>query len=239
MNLFRVWVLAFVGAVTLWTGARAATIVIDDSTDNLTVSLNGRDLTTLLINGLPPGTMVGPISITGGLILTGAGCNAGSGAVECAVLRWDDPSVITTFTNSAQTSYASPIVALDQTTGTPNSPPTVSDFVSLTITTLGDLGTEFLVTLDSDANPAFPSTACASVTGCVDLGLETGGFQDVTTALLTPVANCIICTLPNGLTAGALTAQVRSDLEGSAPEPAMLALLGIGLAGLGFSRRKH
>ena len=238
MNLLRFFVIAFVGTLTLWTGAYATTVSIDDSTDGLTVSLNGTDLTSFLINGIPPGLMVGSLSITGGLILTGAGCNGGPGAVECAVLQWDDPNIQTTFTNPVQTSYNSPSVLLDETLGTPGTPPTISDIAFLTITTLPGFGTQFTVNFNSDAETALGSP-CPGITGCTDLGLETGSFQDISTALLTPVSNCIICSLPNGLPAGALTAQVRSGLENSAPEPATLALLGVGLAGLGFARRRN
>ena len=53
--------------------------------------------------------------------------------------------------------------------------------------------------------------------------VENGQVQDIT-ALLNLPAN--------------ITMQAQSDVEGL-PEPATLALLGLGLAGLGFSRRKQ
>jgi hypothetical protein len=201
--------------------------VIDDSTDNLTVSLDGTDLTSLLLTGLPPGTTVGTLDILGGLILTGAGCNNPGGAGECANLTWLDPNVITSLESGAN--YASPLIRLFE------APTIASDFVSLTITGRGESGTEFSADLHSDGDPGFPATDCTIITGCVDL-METGDFQNVTTLLLTPVATCLICTLPTGITN--FSASVRSDVEPTIPEPATLALLGLGFAGFAFSRRK-
>lgn len=211
--------------------ARAQTIgsvAIDDATDNLTISLDGTDLTGLLVPGpLPPNQTVGTLTLTQGLILTGAGCNNPGGGGECGVLGWNDPNVFTSLPSGS--SYASPIIRLLEGAAL------ASDFVSLMIIGRGDLGTQFVVQLSSDGEAGFPAGSCTSITGCVDLA-ETGAFQDLTTQLLTPVTTCIICTLPTGVTH--FSASVRSDVETTVPEPGTLALLGVAMAGWAVSRRK-
>jgi PEP-CTERM motif-containing protein len=212
-------------------GARAQTIgsiVIDDATDTLTISLDGTDVTGLLVPGpLPPNQTVGTLTLTNGLISTGPGCNNPGGTGECALLGWDDPNVFTSLASG--TSYFSPVIRLLE------SPGVVSDLVSLEIVGRGELGTQFTVSLRSDSESGFVFDCASSSTGCHDL-LETGGFQDLTSLLLTPVNSCIVCNLPTGV--NDINVSVRSDVEAAVPEPATLALLGLGLAGLGFSRRK-
>ena len=228
MKVFDVLALAFAVTLAAGTEARAAALVtIDDATDNLKVSINGTDVTTTLINGVPPGFTAGGLPITGGLILTGPGCNPGGN--QCAVLRWDDPSV--SIGLGPGQSYNSPAVLLLEAGGTPGGQPLVSDEVDLTVTNVGTSGSplaEFQVSLLSDAGETslFPVSDCTtSVVGCQIAGLETGSLQDVTTLLLTPVNNCTICNLPPGGISG-VTVQVISDaVESGVPEPSALLLL--------------
>ena len=229
MRKFSILVIAALVLSLACSAARAVgTVLIDDSTDNLTVSLDGTDLTALLLTFVPPNTSVGTLLVLGGLISTSPGCNNPGGTGECAVLRWKDPNVQTSL--PAGGAYASPLVRLSE------GPGLVSDLFSLQIFPVVGGGTEFDVLLNSDSEPGFSLGPCTNGTGCTDLS-ETGSFQNLTTALLTPVTNCSICTLPTGITN--FSASVRSDVESTVPEPATLALLALGLAGLGFSRRKQ
>lgn len=205
--------------------APAVTIQVDDSTDNLTLSFDGTDLTSLLVNGVPPGTTVGNIDITGGLILTGSGCNAGTGNVECASVSWFDPGV-TNLTLPIGGTAIGPAVTIDEVAPTPGVPLVISDYAIFTVSQSTDVGTNFRLDFFSDAETSLVLDCTTLVTGCTDLGLETGDFQNFGPALTTPVSNCVICALPS--LPGYLTANIRSDLEPTVPEPSTLLLIGAG-----------
>lgn len=209
---------------------QAVTIVIDDSTENVTLSFDGLDLTSLLIGGVPPGLSVGNIDITGGLIATGAGCNAGSGNVECASISWFDPGVTNLQLPVGGTAIG-PAVLLDEAAPIPGTPPVISDYAIFSVSQSTDVGTSFRLDFFSDGDTSLVLDCATLVTGCTDLGLETGDFQDLGPALSTPVSECEICALP--ALPSYLTASVRSDAPESAPEPSTLLLLAV--AGIALS----
>ena len=98
----------------------------------------------------------------------------------------------------------------------------VSDFIHVSWSTRPSSGqfniADFVAEFGSDPE-SLGFFLCGVDGQCI---VENGQVQDITPLL----------TLPNNITISA-----RSETE--APEPATLALLGLGLAGLGFVRRKH
>jgi PEP-CTERM motif len=135
--------------------------------------------------------------------------------------------LVTTLTvNDATTGLFLPVndqvIVLDP--GTTN----VSDIISVLATNSANLGTTNLViTFQSDSeNPlAQPAPPPAGVTQLTIT--ETGLFQTIYDS-----------ADQNNGSAPHLIARFASDVDRTVPEPATLALLGLGLAGVGFSRRR-
>ena len=132
---------------------------------------------------------------------------------------------------------------------TSGAPVTFSDLANGVLSTVGPLISDLITTFQTN-NPNFACATSAGIISCAnggptlfDLALDTP-TGDLTTGLTGTFAVGVDASL-EGQTVGPLyfgtvpaTLQISGNLAVQAPEPASMAVLGMGLVGLGFVRRR-
>ena len=215
MKLFRASILVFIASLVIPVDGSATTVIIDDSKDKLTVSINGVTVTSA--NQSIGNCVGGCQNVTGFLIEPGSAANPQSASVD-----FDDFTIASP--NLPQgTLFFSKVLALTEAGGTPGVPHPRSDAITVTVRNVG-VATQISVLLNSDfgENGLGPCGA-----NCVNLGDETGDFLDITTAALGSMqpAALALSDVPG------LSVLVRSDVA-EVPVPAAFVLFASGLLGV-------
>jgi hypothetical protein len=182
------------------------------------VSIDGVPIT---FAGQSVGSCVGGCqNVTGFLIEPGSATQP-----ESATVQFDDFTILTPSLPEG-TLFSSSVLLLKEA-GSTGEAPIISDDMLVTVRNVG-VATEISLSLESDFGEAGLGPCTAGIppgSNCVDLGLETGAFQDITGAALASMQ-------PSAIQVPGLTLLVRSDAtETTVPEPSALLLLAA--AGLG------
>jgi len=222
MKVFSILAITFALNWAMLTQASATTVAIDDSADTLTVSIDGVNITSASqsVGNCPGGCQ----NVTNFLIETGSANSA-----ESASVQFDDFTLVPSALPEG-TVFFSKVLYLTEAGSAPGVPPVISDEVTVTVSNVG-VALQIGLTLDSDFGETGLPACTAGIppgTNCVNLGQETGDFQDITAAALT---NMLGPGFSGAIEVPGLTLLIRSDAtEITVPEPSTLLLLAVALA---------
>lgn len=160
MKLFRASILVFIASLVIPVDGSATTVIIDDSKDKLTVSINGVTVTSA--NQSIGNCVGGCQNVTGFLLDPGSAATAEGASVDFDDFTIASPNL------TQSTLYFSKVLALTEAGGTPGVPHPRSDVFTVNVRNVG-VATQIGVSLNSD----FGETGlgfCAA--NCVNLGDE-------------------------------------------------------------------